>query len=886
MNLLWPKSPLMSRRFPLAFVAVVASVALAVAATLAAPLFLQSTRVASLTQGLDQAQRWVGGYVLDYSTGFFEEKGTAGSASLRRFADRMSSALGQRFAPRSEVAGPYVTFLGSTLSADGPTGEANVRLVNRTDALQNITQLSGSGRDGLWIADRIADQIGVEAGDEVRLTSPAGGVTATVAGVYRFLQDERRREYWSSLTNYIYRESSADADPPTLLFANRRTYESLNRSLRDFGRVRFEFPLERIEMSPETAEELAARFSGVTRDLRVSGSELSEAEGPFVDDWAGRHLYGYVADTALPGIVDSARERVKTVTPIVDLLAFASRLLALATVAAAGFFLVQRRRDEVVALLAKGFGPGWQAARFGAEAVVPCAVAVVIGATMIHLVMGMVGPAKSLPAQVLFGSSLEAGTTAVISLAVLVAAAMLSVRAVERSLAGSSRSLAVVRAGEFLFVAAAASTGLIAYRMLGAVRSTPEEGPPGGKVILIPLLIVVAGAVVGSALTTRLLRGLAPALKFRSPPLFLAIRRITTRSGMSSTLIVAAACSLAVSVYGLTILTTVRETATAKGKLFVGSDIAAPLPSSSSVPDIRMPTTIVTKVDRAGLTDGSSVSILAVDPTTFTRAAYWDDSFSKDSLADMMGRIEGTGDDIPVITVGDAGVAPSLATSSEPIALDSVGHAETFPGVLGRSMIVMTEQSLREVLSEGSAATTGPESEIWGRGDPSAIENALTREGVLFYAPLTIDQVLGTPTLKSLLLMLGLVGAMGMAAASVSVIALLLFLQARHRSAMVTTAFVRRMGLSPVGEYFSWASEMVGALLISLAVAVSTGIPVSLLMAGRLDPRPSLPPDAVVVVPGALIGVLGGVLTVVALAAAGALKITADKTNVGRLFRT
>jgi putative ABC transport system permease protein len=115
---------------------------------------------------------------------------------------------------------------------------------------------------------------------------------------------------------------------------------------------------------------------------------------------------------------------------------------------------------------------------------------------------------------------------------------------------------------------------------------------------------------------------------------------------------------------------------------------------------------------------------------------------------------------------------------------------------------------------------------------------------------------------------LSLLGGLGAAAGLVVVLGLLLYLQAKHRAAVISSALTRRMGLSRLKEFLSWAFEIAGASMISYTVAVAAALPVAELMHRRLDLRPSLVPSSVLIVPVATILLVGVTMILVSAVSA------------------
>ena len=886
MNVLWRKSPLLLLRFPQLFVALAATIVVMTIAAVAGPLFLRATQTQSISEGIDQASTYLGGYNVRYDTEYFYRRGENGSEELLAFADRMKTALERRLEEYPEVGAASVTFGGFGEEALGKGGKkANVLLLHRTDAIDNITILDEANVEGVWLADRTASRLGVKAGDPIDLRSQEGEISVDVQGVYRLLSQDKEREFWAPLGPFIYREQGSFVDPLPFVLAERPVFEEALHELRTFGGLRFDFPLLETELTPERANTIAETFEKVTIELEDPSSALTEAEGAFIERVTAGNAQ---ADTALAGIVATGVERVTTVSPVVDLLSAAARIVALATVAAAGFYMVQRRRVEALSLIGRGIGPLPQALRYTAQTLLPALVGVALGTAAGFFLVAKLGPSDSLDASALDQVWPNVIGTSLAALLVLFISAAAAVRRAEKSLEGGTGSFLPAEARRFLPIALAAALGAGVYTMRGDIRGDTAEALADPRLTLVPIALILAGGVIGAELLRFAVTALAPRLKYRSPGLYLAAKRLTGATTMPRVLIVAAACSLGIAVYGFTIASTIEATADAKARVFVGSDYAGFVGSNSVTPDIPFPITQVAQIDDIDLVGGGHVTLMGINPKTFEAATYWNDVFADEPLGDMLQRLDSGSEEPAVIVAGaEADGTIGLGSDTRSVTVKVVGNATAFPGIPPKEpLLVMDREILRETLLALGTAGSVPKEQIWVRGEPDQIQDALAKAGAVPVIQLSAGEALQTPTLTALLYVLGALGALGVAAAIVSIVTLLLFLQARHRGAMITTALVRRMGLSRRAELASWTTELIGALGASFAVAVLVGLPVSSLMAQQLDPKPSIPPQPILTTPTLMMLVLGISVLLVAATVGRLLLRSADKADVATLFRT
>jgi putative ABC transport system permease protein len=489
------------------------------------------------------------------------------------------------------------------------------------------------------------------------------------------------------------------------------------------------------------------------------------------------------------------------------------------------------------------------------------------------------GPARNLALSELERAGSQIATTSAGALAVLIASASLAAWREEVNVAGPGQGPLRSRWLQ-LGTLAAIGAGVAAFMARDRIDATDMEDP---LLTLVPIAMILAGGVAAATIVLAGLPRLARRLRYSAPPMYLAVKRLSGASGMTRLLVVAGAWALGVAVYGFTMSSSVDLTTTAKAKLFIGSDFSALVGGDRTLPDVPQPVTHVVKVERAPMTGGGDVGLMGVDPETFAGVAFWDPAFSDRSLDDLVAELE----EGKALSTADLGPSPSLARSDRQERFEVAEVVDAFPGMLQeRPTVIMSQERLDEVLRTIGGTTSSRAEELWGKGDGAAIENALREQGFYFDRPLTAELVLDTPGLTSLLWMLGLLAALGAAASLIAIAGLLLYLLARQRTALVSSALTRRMGLSGPGEFSSWLGEIAGALLTSFLAGIAVGLPVANLMSSRLDPRPNLMPPPLLVIPAGMLIGLGAVLIVVSLLMSWRVKRIADRADIAEVMRT
>jgi putative ABC transport system permease protein len=405
-------------------------------------------------------------------------------------------------------------------------------------------------------------------------------------------------------------------------------------------------------------------------------------------------------------------------------------------------------------------------------------------------------------------------------------------------------------------------------------------------VVLFPLLFILGGAV----LTVRLLTLLLPVLSARAtrlpPAWYLAARRLTAARVAAVVLLAAAAAPVAIAVYAAGLTSGSQQTLDAKARVFTGADRAVETTTMLT----RNATTdrIGTLVRRYsyGTVGADKVALLAVDPDTLLRTAYWRPEFADRSFADLLATLRGpaVGGRLPAIVFDpDRTLGPTadvtLGESTAKVA--TAATASLFPGRrLPVPMIIVDRTRLGAVDPHA-----GTFDELWTNG-PAAPGEAEVRaqDGVVFD---TIDQeqvfdkadYLGiTWTFGYLTALAGLVGL-------VSVGALLLYVETRQRTRVAAYALGRRMGLSRATHLRSLFAEL--GLLLGVAYVVGAVLSrVALgLVHGQLDIDPSRPPGTLLVLPvPVLIGAALAVTVVAVLTSLYAQRV-ADRTPPAEVLR-
>jgi len=873
-------SPFLLLRFPAILASAVTAFLILGITSAASPLFLSSVGNAALHNDVAAQCQWVVGLQVRTPGPFSQREFGSPSGVL----EARTTALREATGDVPLLGSPIVTLVGSQLTAQGPAREVtrSIRLLARDGSLANVQVILSTGGPGVWLSDSIASALQARPGQQIFVTgSMDARVPVRVAGIYRDLAEVRELpSYWCSQYSLIVQQNP-NVSLPGLALVDRTTFLDLGGKLG--------------EIADRATWEIPVRTEDITlSEARTTGDELSRLKARLYDSedsigsLFGIHFFPPSVFTDLPEITERTGARVSAVKGSVDTISLAGSAVALLVIGATGLYWVDRRRTEMLLLAAKGLGPGGLAVKAMIETFLPAAIGVTVGWILGGALLKALGPTELLDAGASPSAFRRALAFSVIGLGVLGLAAAVAVRRETEPTAGPPRrSVAAIPWEVPVLVLAAASLYEILTRGTAPLEGTGEVPKVDVLLVLFPVLFL--GGVAG--LAARGLRSLLPRLRTAgsSAPtsLYLASRRLAGASRGAITLVTAVAISVGVLLYAGTLSATVRATAQAKAKVFVGSDVSATIAEGQPIPRSLAPAaTRVSKIASGAQTaQERSLTVLGVDRGTFADGVYWDSSFSDRPLPEVLSLLgPAPGDSqVPIVVAGSQlpGTGTIFLPGDEPLPYRVVETVLAFPGMeQGRTLVVMDRNTL---LARDPRVTRSDE--IWVKGDPGKIEAALDEAGFPTLFRVTADEVAETSDFQPLYWMLGILQALGILAGVLSMGAVLLNLQARQRSRQVSYALARRMGLSRSTHFRSTALELAGILVAGLGIgAVAAWVGVSLVF-GKLDIVPNLPPAPLFRFPVLLLLTTGAFLILLVGIGAWGVQRTAERVHVAEVMR-
>jgi putative ABC transport system permease protein len=863
-------------RFPSILFALIAATTILGATTAAAPLMLSSAGNAAIQQEVDQlGEDQVGltynafGFIQRSSFGPANQQVTSAGAAIPRLAD------------------PTLTVEGSATQIENLHGdESSVRLLFRTGALSNVKKLTPDrGIEGVWISDTNAEELRVGPGDKITIDRLDVENTMTIAGIYRNLGAEPISEYWAPLTFHIVNPTPNQPPLYPYLIMNMGKLLDVSEGLGQQATFSWHFPMP--WKNPTLPE--ASRVADTFADARL------EASDPLTD--VGRALKNITqyssldVHSTLPQAITNSQETVTAIEGPVLLISLAGRIVALAVIAAAGLFSYTRRRVEARLLSAQGRTPWWQGAKAAAEALVPVALGGVIGWLGGQALVRLAGPSNSISAGVPLEAFKEVGWWMLLAVALL--GVVYGVAAHQESQLGSSRLRQVFGRVPWelvLLVLALASLYEVRTREGAIVQSADQAAQIDLFLLAFPFLFLAAV----SGLATRGLKGLLSrsrnATDKGSAWIYLAARRFAGGQKVGFLLITASAIAIGVFIYSATLVATTSATVRSKAQVLAGSDVAAALQNFEQLSDdFPFPYTRISMSGGNLLPSDDPIDILAVDPETFERGAFWDGSFSDRSLDDLLTELQQDGPRLPVILVAQNSPREStLNTRGVDMPVTVVDTAMAWPGMSPNRgfMVVDLDTFNRIAVASGASQTDfAAVEEIWVKGDHDAIFDTFEELGIVINQSRSAADIQEAPSLRSLSWTFGFLQALGVMAGLIAIVGLVLYLQSRQQAREVSYALARRMGLTRGSHRMAIGAELLAMLVTSTLIGGVTAVGAAWLVASEIDPLPGLPPGALFRIPTPILLAAPAVALVVALLGAWRVQRRADRMNVAEVMR-
>ena len=740
------------------------------------------------------------------------------------------------------VLGTPRLFLEGTLvdgqNADGSGVRTPIRFVARDEFREHITLISGSHGPGAYIDNYAADFMNLEPGGELMFT-PAGGEPRTlpVTAVYEDIYGSQRHPYWCSLEEITLRNIQGEL-PPLIVLVDTEEFSDepalfdsifaqYARSLGDW-----EIPVE-----TEGLTVSAARDAVATLEL---ANEVIHEEAEEVPAFFGQP--NLTSDlTIVSNRVETVTEALRTsILPLAGVVLFA----ALALVAGAGSYWVDRRSAELKYLSAAGVGPGPLAVKAGLETLPALVLAGGIGWVLANVLIGLIGPSSDIEVSARAQSAWVAALAIVAALLGL----MFVVGARCRRILDRTRPKRHTIPWRIPLLIAAVAGAALVRMQIGETAVRTEENQLVGFVDPLVLFFPLFGFVAVVLLVAELLIRLFPAIRRAgrtSNSAYLASRRITSAPAVVLGLIAGAALPVATLVYAASLTRSATSTVDAKGRTFVGADVSTPVFGLSEIPDeIRDSSTVVVKTERASL-NGETVDVLAIDTDTFSRGAFWDDAFADVELETVLEDLSQPAVDgaLPAYVANGSVESGEILTRSGDVEVSIEGKIGVFPGSeASRILVIVDQDSYIDVIAP-DGRLVGSRILLWTTGvEPAEIETSLSSEEVGFAYTLSADTALDQLKFAAVVWTFDFLEMYSALAGLIAIGGVLLYVDTRQRSRNLSYVLARRMGLQRREHLVAGILEIGGLALIGTLAGIAAATVGARSLYEVLDPVPTSPP--------------------------------------------
>jgi FtsX-like permease family len=790
-----------------------------------------------------------------------------------------SAGLANLGAPRGTIRG-----IPLDVTPDGTEESGfNMSLLYRTGWEDRVDLLRGQIGSGISIDEYTAENFDIDVGDQlaysftVQLSEDRSKTISgsfAVDSVHEDLVARRNENYWCDVADLIGLSATGDRLPPVALTSSDVFGDGILTS---------GDPPDDWFLRGEEYWELPVDLDGLTiqKAIAINSQFIAVGENVVLDAAAVR--------SDLPIVTDRVIQVHAALATSVRPLAIVVILVAFGLMAGAGAYWVERRERELRVLSALGAGPGALGIKASLEMFLPILLGVGVGAALSYPVAGLVGPGGAVDPEATKTGLLLALPTLLFAIGLVGAvAAMRSRRLLATQGASRSSRWWSVPSAVLLLVAA-----FLVRRSIGeqAVRFGENElvGTVDPLTILFPILLFSGVVLLVSELFLLIARTLKTPRAGNS--LYLANRRITSSPGPVVVLIAGALIPIATLVYSAALTRSSDESVQTKGRVFIGSDIRAPIYDFDPLPPgLEDDSTYVRRADRVEF-EGIEVDFLVVDRATFEQGAFWDAGFSDSTLGDLLGLIENGGGRLRAISA-NAGMdveSGILDMGRFEIPLEIVGRAETFPGArINRPILIVENGPFDDYVSGLDLANgfDGTDKFLWTKnGNVEQVEQLLNQAGIGFSFTTSLEEALDLTKFQVLIWTFDFLELYAALAGVIVVGAIMLYADTRQRQRNLSYALAVRMGLTRGEHLRAGFLEFGGVIFFGGAVGALAAFVSASSIYAALDALPNTPPPPDWVGVWDLAIVLGLLALAVGLVAAFVAQRTADNADVSELLR-
>lgn len=894
---LWVKAPVVLLRFPALLASLATGALLLALAASAYPMFISATSSAALEKQIRYTTRFGAGVGVTSQSAVLDIPGQPNLVETFRRRDELvrKTLHAPRLAPIvTTIEGPTLT----ARSVENPKREIQVRLLYRTGSSEHVTMAAGGEGSGGLMADLTAGHLRLEPGDEIELynAGPELSRRLRIDGFYEALFNKPQTPYWIPQNENIYPRGDS-GPPPTFLFVDAEQLLRIARAVAPEEIQPGGFPTDRLTETWEAP--LRLREPITLEDARNLRAFANRFEREFRTSNRFSDVFCFLCFRGIPivfsnitQVVTQTEQRIAPVEGPVRLVLVAGLLVSLAVVAGAGAFAVATRRTETGLLFARGMNPLSVAVKTCLESLIPAAAGAAGGFGLAALLVKMGGPDGPVSGDAVRAALIYAAIA--IPVSVLLLGMVAGVSFARYSESTSERLAAIAKIPwEVAFLVA----GGYFYNLLqsgGALVKDDATGVtrPSVALLLFPIMMIGGLGMLAARGYQALVGRLRNSFDRASSALYLAIHRLAGARRLAMLLFAGAALALGIFVHGQTIVRSLEKTVDAKAYLFVGSDVQGTISADIDVPSVPFPITKATRLLDAGTVAPGEipVDLLAVDPDTVSRVTYWDSGFGAPSIEDVTDAIRDPGDGPLRVAVANAdlGTVDSFTFDvDKTVPVEVVDEVRTFPGTSSQAPLLIADAAALERLFPvlGPLEDARASVELWAKGDPQRIVSTLNSVEDPPYTIITAEQVKDIPSISAVIDTFGVLNVLGLGAGLLVIVVLLMYLQARQRARIVSSALSRRMGLSTKSHRRALTWELAVLLLGSFLLGTILAIATALIIVGMIDPLESIPPDPLFTPPILRFVVTAGVLLLIAVVGGAITNRRAARANIAEVMR-
>jgi len=853
MRVLWGKAPLLLLRYPPLLGALIALAGLTALVAASAPMLHRGIESGSLQAQLRDLS--------PLATGLEVRVPGAGVAG-----DRRRRAAAVRVARDVDGVGtPIVTSMIPVTAGGQVAPGLELVAMARSGALDHVQRLSGGDPRGVWIADSTARALRLRPGGTLVLTEPAyfgrkSSIAVRIAGIYRALEADCCGPFWSNWVQDIRSPNRDLPPPPAFVLMPQSTLARVASRLHPSVENRFEFPAT-TTLTLDGARQLQARFRALNQKITFGNSQVRRDLG-----CAG--TTGCATSSSLSSALAIATAEVATVSPTIWLLAVCGLVVGLALAVTAGVFLVRRRSDEVNALFARGEAPAAFGTRVALESVLPVTIGAAAGVVASISLLELLAPSGAVDSRVV-----ETGIAygAAGGLLVIAAAAGGATAAFPRSGHHPSGARGIVRRVPWELVTVAAAVLLLALLLSGRGLAHDSTGAthPRLTVFLLPMVAVTGAAGLATRAGTRLLRGVRAT---SAVWLLLALRRLASGRAALAAAVVAIAVAFGMFAYASTLSASLVRSTAEKAYVSTGGDVQGTVdPSVRGTGSFPFPVALA-QVDQsnAAFESGAAVDVVSADPAALKRTLRWGSGW-RDDPRPLLPKLATRSDRLLAIASRNAPSSDAVVYQGVRVPITIVGHAAIPASRAGHPALLVSSQALRDVATRNHLLYPAPgvTGLVWAKGRTADVERALAASNLYPFYLTTPAEILQSPSVAAAKRSYRYVRIVGVALSLLTLVALLLYLQARQRSQLISSAFARRMGLTRRADTGAVAFEAAIVMLFSALLGGGVAALIAQAIVRHVDSLPQYAPGPVAVVPWTVL-VAGLAIAVVAASLVGA----------------